>query len=130
YTNTQSNSVVPNNKFIRNNFNIRATQKLSDIFSLDASLNYVTSKGKNPLRQGGNENPVFGLVYGLPRSYDAEKYSQVYIDQENGGRIQDARNYYGSSGLWWNLFMQNREQREQGLRANIDLTANVLPWLN
>ncbi|RYY31652.1 MAG: SusC/RagA family TonB-linked outer membrane protein [Chitinophagaceae bacterium] len=130
YTNTQSNSVVPNNKLSRNNFNIRATQKLSDIFNLDASINYVTTKGRNPLRQGGNENPVFGLVYGLPRSYDAAKYGSRYIDTARGGRRQDATNYYGESSLWWNLYMQNREQREQNLRANIDLTANVLPWLN
>lgn len=130
YTNTQSNSVVPNNKLIRNNFNLRATQKLSDVFNLDASINYVTTKGYNPLRQGGNENPVFGLVYGLPRNYDAAKYSQNYIDTARGGRRQDATNYYGSSGLWWNLYMPDRQQREQNLRANLDLTANVTPWLN
>jgi iron complex outermembrane receptor protein len=130
FTNTQSNSVVPNNKLIRNNFNLRATQKLSDVFNLDASINYVASKGFNPLRQGGNENPVFGLVYGLPRSYDAAKYGNRYIDTARGGRLQDATNYYASSGLWWNLYMQNRTQREQNLRANIDLTANVTPWLN
>ena len=130
YTNTQSNSVVPNNKLTRNNFNLRATQKLSNVFNLDASVNYVASKGFNPLRQGGNENPVFGLVYGLPRSYDADKYSQMYIDTARGGRRQDATNYYGASSLWWNLYMQNREQREQNFRANVDLTANVTPWLN
>ncbi len=54
---------MPRNKMNRNNFNIRATQKLGSIINMDVSVNYTATKSDNPLPNGGNSNPLFAFVY-------------------------------------------------------------------
>jgi iron complex outermembrane recepter protein len=137
YTNTKSNSVMPNNSFKRDVFTLRATQKVNSFFNMDATVTYATSNSLNPIIQGGNSNPLFRLAYSNSRNYDVNYYTNHYIDPNNGGMIGAAGNpspspYQRASmmGVFWNYYQNNYSQKEDNLRANLDMNFNVLPWLN
>ena len=129
YTNTSNNSILPNNKQDKNNFFLRATQKLSNFITIDASLNYNVSKGANPIRQGGNDNPVFAQVYQTPRHLDINYWKNNYTDSA-GGQLNATRNLYGLAGIFFAINNNSTIQSDENLRANVDLTAAVTPWLN
>ena len=137
YTNTKNNSIMPNNSFGRNVFTLRATQKLNKALSMDATVSYAASNSENPLLQGGNSNPIFRLAYSNSRHYDIPYYSNIYIDTVRGGRIGASGNPTSNpyargsmTSVFWNYYQKNINQREDNLRANLDINFNVLPWLN
>jgi iron complex outermembrane recepter protein len=137
YTNTKNNSIMPNNAFGRNVFTLRATQKLNKAINMDAVVTYATSTSKNPLLQGGNSNPIFRLGYSNSRHYDINYYKDLYIDTIRGGRTGASGNPNtnpytrgGMSSVFWNFYQKNITQREDNLRANLDLNIDVLPWLH
>lgn len=137
YTNTNNSSIMPNNNFGRNVFTLRATQKLNKAINMDAMVTYATSTSKNPLLQGGNSNPIFRLGYSNSRHYDIGYYANRYIDTVRGGRTgasgNPTTNPYdrGSmSSVFWSFYEKNITQREDNLRANIDINIDVLPWLH
>ena len=129
YTNNASNSILANNKFIRNNFFLRATQKLSKSISIDANVNYVTTKGANPIRQGGNDNPLFSLVYFNPRHLDIGYWKDNYTDPA-GGLLKNDDDWYGLASIYYNINNENTEVIKQNLRAGLDINANINPWLS
>ncbi|WP_153799897.1 SusC/RagA family TonB-linked outer membrane protein [Foetidibacter luteolus] len=136
YTNTKNNSVMPNNSFKRDVFTLRATQKLSSFLNLDASASYATSYSLNPILQGGNSNPLFRLAYSNSRHYDIGYNSTNYIDTINGGRwgttVANPSPYLRGSmtGVFWSYYQNNVSRREDNLRANLDITATITPWLS
>lgn len=129
YTNNNNKSILPNNKLARNNFSLRATQKLSDFLNLDASINYNTSNGSNPIRQGGNNNPVFAQVYFNPRHLDIDYWKNNYMDSA-GGQLRGDLDYYGLAGIFYDIHNNDVTQKSDNLRANIDMNATITPWLN
>jgi len=133
YTNLYNTSVVPNNSFNKNAFTLRVTQKLSTAISLDASVNYTTGKVKNPINQGGNNNPVFTFMYNAPRSADISYYKTHYNDPVNGGVLKSniaSDPYYFAHSLFFSLYNNNLTRQENNLLANLDLKAQILPWLS
>ncbi|HTE08741.1 MAG TPA: TonB-dependent receptor plug domain-containing protein, partial [Flavitalea sp.] len=137
YTTSRNNSVLPNNNFKRDVFTLRATQKLNSFVNLDASATYVTSNSKNPMIQGGNTSPLFRLAYSNARQYDIPYYMTHYLDTARGGMVgadgnptNDPYARASMNSLWWNIFENAYTQKEDNLRANLDLNVNVLPWLN
>lgn len=114
----------------RNNFNLRATQKIGKIFTLDATVDYTDNNLLNPTRQGGNFNPVFRLVFGRPRSFDINYWANNYVDPVAGGRRQGVNDPYNLTSFFWETFERDEFQNEKVFRTNLDLTANIAPWLN
>ncbi len=88
YSNLYNSSVMPNNDLKRNSFDLRATHKISNAISLDASVNYTNNKILNPIIQGGNSSPLFAFSYWMPRNADINYYNTHYIDSARGGRKQ------------------------------------------
>ena len=133
YTNLYNTSVVPNNSFNKNAFTLRATQKLSNAISLDASVNYTNGKVRNPINQGGNNNPIFTFMYNAPRSADIAYYKTHYTDPVNGGvlKLNVANDpYYFANALFFPLYNNNNTRQENNLLANLDLKAQIFPWLS
>jgi iron complex outermembrane receptor protein len=134
YSNLYNNSVMPNNNLKRNSFDLRATQKISKSISLDASINYTNNSILNPIIQGGNNNPIFGFSYYMPRNADINYYLNNYIDPVNGGRLPigvgEGKDPYLLAYMFWNYFEINTKRVENNLLANLDIHANITPWLN
>jgi iron complex outermembrane receptor protein len=130
YTNMANKGVLPNNKFDRDAIDFRGSQNIGKLFKIDAGVNYTVSDVLNPMNQGNNNSPLFALVYGTPRNYDTNYWKNNYEDKINGGRLRDAADPYGLSSMWYNLYTQNNRQKENNFRGNVELTANLTPWLN
>lgn len=133
YSNLYNTSVMPGNRMDRNNFALRATQKIGKALNLDASVNYSNTNSKNPARNGSRNNPLFAFTYYEPRHVDLDYYTSNYIDPTGGyrGRTNPQnQDPYALSSWAFGFFEDNRVQKENNLIANVDLTAKVTPWLN
>lgn len=131
YSNLDNSTIMPGGTLMkRNNFNFRATSKISEVFDIDAGLDYTSSNIVNPIRQGGNFNPVFRMVYYQPRSLDMDYWMNNYINPINGGAKTGIDDPYGLSGFLWDTFEDVSERTENIMRANIDLNTHITPWLN
>lgn len=131
YSNLYNTSVFPNNSLKRNNFTLRATQKVSKFLNIDAGVTYTNGKIKNPVRQGGNNTALFQFSYYMPRNVDFLYWRNNYLDTELGGRKRGAtKDPYHISSFMFELDNDNATRIENTLRANIDLTANLTSWLN
>lgn len=136
YSNLMNNSVMENNYFKRNTFTLRATQKLGNFISVDANATYVVSNTLNPILQGGNSNPLFRFAYSNARNYDVNYYKNHYIDSVNGGSIGGNGNPTGNpytrnsmTSVFWSYYQNQIKQVEDNLRAGVDITGTITPWL-
>lgn len=131
YSKNITNGIIPNGaKFDRDNFQVRATQKIGNIFDIDASIVYAESKNKNPIRQVSNYNPIFRFNYYRANSIDWDYYLHNYTDNVNGGRIRGSNDPYGLGLYLWTTYNNNQSSNEDNLRANVDLTTHITPWLS
>lgn len=126
YTNTNNTYVNPNTYLKRDNFGLRVGQRVHRLLNIDASVNYSVSKAKNPIFQGGNNSPIFQLVYGNPRNFDTEYWMENYLDSAGG---INRNNPYGMASLFFNQNYRNDLQTEKTLLANVDVTSNITDWL-
>jgi iron complex outermembrane receptor protein len=130
FSTLKNTSIMPaGTELKRNNFNIRGTQKIGKILNLDISADYTDNDMVNPIRQGGNYNPVFRFVYNRPRSMDIDYWSKNYIDPIAGGRRQGTADPYNITEFMFQTFQFNQSRNEKVFRGNIDLTANLTSWL-
>ncbi|HEV7333868.1 MAG TPA: SusC/RagA family TonB-linked outer membrane protein [Flavisolibacter sp.] len=127
YTNTANTYVTPNTDLKRDNFGLRINQRIHRLLNVDASVNYSVTKSKNPLYQGGNNSPLFQMVYFTPRNFDAKYWMENYLDSAGG---VNRNNPYGLANLFFNQHYRNDLQTEKTLLANVDLTSNITSWLN
>ncbi|PWJ60083.1 iron complex outermembrane receptor protein [Dyadobacter jejuensis] len=130
YSNLFNSSVMPSGtEMKRNNFNIRATQKIGKIIDLDVSADYTSNNLLNPTNQGSSYNPVFKFVYYRPRSLDIDYWMNNYIDPNVGGRRRGANDPYSLTDFMWEINERKRMRNEKIFRGNIDLKAQITPWL-
>lgn len=131
YTKTNQSGIVSTNSFKRDNFNLRATQKIGNFLTMDASVSYAVSNSKNPMQQGGQGSLLYRLAYSNSRGFPIDNLFANYIDKVNGGRVQQSPYLRGSvTDDMWTIYQTNVSQKENNLLANLDITANITPWLN
>jgi iron complex outermembrane recepter protein len=131
FSNLRNTSIMPGGTELkRSNFNIRGTQKIGKIFNLDVSADYTDNDMVNPIRQGGNFNPLMRFVLGRPRSMDIDYWANNYIDPVAGGRRQGAADPYGITQFMWETFQFRQVRNEKVFRSNIDLNGTITPWLS
>lgn len=125
-----STGLIPNgSKLDRNTFTVRGTQKLGKIFNVDVSATYAQSKNTNPTREVSNYNPLFRFTYYRANTTDWNYYLKNYMDTVNGGQVQGAADPYGVNTFLWTTFQNNQYSYDDNLRANIDFTTYIRPWL-
>lgn len=127
YSNLYNNSIMPtDNSLTRNVFSLHATQKLSSFLTMDASVSYSTNKIKDPIIQGGNDNPLFFLSYYMARNAPFKYWENHYIDSVHGGRksTPTADPYY-LAHVMWTTFQNHKTQKEDNLLANLDLNIDL-----
>ncbi len=131
YTKTNQSGIVSTNSFSRDNFNLRATQKLGNFLTMDASISYAVSNSKNPMQQGGQGSLLYRLAYSNSRSFPIDNLFANYINKTAGGRTQTSPYLRGSvTDDMWSIYQTNVSQKEDNLLANLDMTANITPWLS
>ncbi len=129
YTNTNNKSIQPTNDFTRNNFNLRATQKIGKYVSMDASMAYATSNSINPLLQGGNSNPLFRFAFSNSRNLPLDYVLNNYLSPNGGSNVVAPYLRGANIGPLWQLYQNRVNQKEDQILANLDLNAKITPWL-
>jgi len=128
YTNTTNEAVLDRNKFARNNFNLRASQKIGKFITMDASVSYANSKTDNPMEIGGN-SPIFRFLFFNVRNLPIDFVRQNYISPNGGSNISPPYTRGANIGPLWQMYQVNVNQSENQLLANMDITAKIRPWL-
>lgn len=128
YTNNNTSGITPKNEYKRNNFNFRATHKLSNRISLDASANYGRTNIENPAINGGNSNLLFSGIYKMSRSFNIDYARKDYIDPVNGGAYNDY-DPYGMSATFSRLYKNNTTQNEDNFQGRLGLNVVLTNWL-
>jgi iron complex outermembrane receptor protein len=130
FSTLKNTSIMPaGTELKRNNFNIRGTQKIGKILTLDVSADYTNNDMINPIRQGGNYNPVFRFVYQRPRSMDIDYWANNYLDPVAGGRRQGTNDPYGMTEFMFQTFQYKQGRNEKVFRGNIDLNGTITDYL-
>ncbi len=131
YTKTSQTGIVSTNKFDRNSFALRATQKVGKFINMDFSINYAASDSKNPMQQGGQGSLLYRLAYSNSRGFPIDNLFANYVDKVNGGRTRISPYLRGSiTDDMWGIYQTNVSQKENSLLANLDITANITSWLS
>jgi len=131
YTKASEQGIVSSNKFDRNSFALRATQKVGKLINMDFSINYAATDSRNPMQQGGQGSLLYRIAYSNSRSYPIANLFDNYIDAVNGGRSLTGPYLRGSmTSNMWTIYQTDVSQKENNLLANLDITANITPWLS
>ncbi len=131
YTKSTEQGIVSTNNFNRNSFALRATQKVGKLINMDFSINYAGSTSKNPMQQGGQGSLLYRLAFANARSLPIGELFENYVDKVNGGRTIRSPYLRGSNtDDMWTIYQTNVIQKESNLLANLDITANITPWLS
>ncbi|MEO8109054.1 MAG: SusC/RagA family TonB-linked outer membrane protein [Ginsengibacter sp.] len=92
YTNTNSNGIIPNNDYKRNNLNLRQTAQVSKNFSIDLKANYIVEDiGNRPM--AGAANHAIATLYALPRSLRLDDVNN--FETTDPSTLALAQNYWG-----------------------------------
>jgi iron complex outermembrane recepter protein len=129
YTNTSNKAIQPTNEFSRNNFNLRATQKIGKFVNMDASFAYAMSNSQNPLQQGGNSNPLFRFGFSNARNLPLDYVLNNYLSPNGGSNVVQPYLRGANIGPLWQMYQVRVNQKEDQILANVDLTAQITPWL-
>jgi len=131
YSNASAKGVSPNNKFGRNNFNLRATHRMGKAIILDVGATYVNSQSHNPQfggeRWNMNNNLLYSLSYSLPRYYDLKHWMDNYLDPINGG--YNTADVSGRAATLFALYENKQVQIEDNFRGTFNGRVNFTDWL-
>ena len=131
---TNSDGMVPNNRYNRYNFTFRnTTSLLNDKMKLDVGASYIIQNDRNMVNQGVYSNPLvstylfprsddFSLVKVFERWSDARKINLPYWPQGEGSlRMQNP---------YWIAYRNLHENDKKRYMMSAGLTYDVLDWLN
>jgi len=131
---TNSNGILPNNKYNRYNFNARNTTTFAnEKLVLDLNASYVLQDNKNMVSQGQYYNPLPAL-YLFPRGDD---FDEIRLYQRHDTALGYMKQYwpYGDASLslqnpYW---IQNnivRKSEKKRYMLNASLSWKIADWIN
>ena len=131
---TNSDGMIPNNRYNRYNFTFRnTTSLLNDKMRLDVGASYIIQNDRNMINQGVYSNPLvstylfprsddFSLVKVFERWSDARKINLPYWPQGEGNlRMQNP---------YWIAYRNLHENNKKRYMLSAGLTYDVLDWLS
>ncbi|HEY6899198.1 MAG TPA: SusC/RagA family TonB-linked outer membrane protein [Puia sp.] len=133
YANTWANGIQPNNKLLRNNFNLHETAKLlNNKLTVDGNVSYITQKINNSPAIGIYQNTLTGL-YLFPRGLDILPFKNAYLNPDSTGFAR--QNWPFNDGLyqqnpWWIVNMEPSTANRKRILFNGSIRYEVASWLN
>lgn len=131
---TNSEGIVPNNKYDRLNFTIRNSSTfLNDKLQLDLGASYVRQKDQNMISQGQYWNPIMA-AYLFPRGENwediknFERYDESRKIPVQYWPVSDAT--YGNQNPYWTAYRNVMPSEKSRYMFNVGLTYKIFDWLN
>jgi TonB-linked SusC/RagA family outer membrane protein len=134
YANTIANGILPNNKLLRHNFDVRQMASfLNGRLSLDAHLSFVIQQTDNSPALGLTSNPLAGL-YLFPRGRDFTPYKDNW-SVYNPERKLDVQNWpFNSSVLqvnpYWLINKFTNTDKRHRTMFNTSAKYEVMPGMH
>jgi TonB-linked SusC/RagA family outer membrane protein len=123
YTNTASNSILPNSGLTRHNFNLRSNIKLTDKFRLDAKATYFYQEARRRPDQG--TEGIMAYLYPMPRNTvlgDLKDYQDPETLQVNS--YAD-----GQGNPYWLLFNDRNDDIRHRFQGFVKLDYDFTDYL-
>ncbi|MDG3582423.1 SusC/RagA family TonB-linked outer membrane protein [Galbibacter pacificus] len=131
YTNSDLESILPNSKVKRNNFNLRGTANLSDKLSLDAKITYFIQNAQNRPTQG--TEGVVAYLWPLARNVainDLKNYQDINnpIDPNDPYRVIAPTSSGGNP--YWMLYNDYNGDKRTRVTGFAKLNYQFTDWLS
>jgi len=123
-----SNGTLPNNSFDRIALLAKASHKISKDVELEAGVTFSNSTPRNAQPNIG-ENFINGT---WDRTYNAAYFRDKYKGSHGGLASTEYGDEYGyvpGRGVWWSIWENEYKQKENVVRPNLKLTAQITPWM-
>jgi TonB-linked SusC/RagA family outer membrane protein len=129
YTNNYQTGIVPKQAYLRNSLNLNVGRSFSPKFDVRATVNYVSSIGKNrPIQSSNNSSSLTQIVHFLPRTVDINALRENYFDPVTGQQITLTPAKTGNNP-YWVINNNTSEGNVERIYGNAILSYKPLPWL-
>ena len=125
YSNTQSNSILPNADLTRHNFNLRAITHLTDKLTIDSKATYFYQEADNRAVQG--TEGIMATLYGIPRNIDINDLKDFQNEEDFSVRT------YGpptSGNPYWILNNDVNEDYRDRIQGFVKLNYEFTDYLS
>lgn len=123
YTNTHSESILPNSGIDRHNFNLRGMATINDKLTLDAKATYFQQHGENRPKLG--TEGVMSYVYNIPRNAAIDDYRD-YQDPET---LEAVSHSTLGANPYWMMYEDRREDWRHRFTGFVKAEYQFAPWL-
>ncbi|MFW5753696.1 MAG: SusC/RagA family TonB-linked outer membrane protein, partial [Marinilabiliaceae bacterium] len=123
YTNTDSESILPNAGIDRHNFSLRGMTTINDKLTLDAKATYFQQHGKNRPKLG--TEGVMSYVYNIPRNAEIDDYRD-YQDPET---LEAVSHSTLGANPYWMMYEDRREDWKHRVQGFVKAEYQFFPWL-
>ncbi|TAJ12728.1 SusC/RagA family TonB-linked outer membrane protein [Marinilabiliaceae bacterium JC017] len=124
YTNTTSNSILPNSRINRHNFNLRGFARIADKLTVDAKATYFYQYGKNRPTLG--TEGVMSYVYDIPRNADINDYKD-YQDPET---LKAVSHSALGANPYWMMYNDRKEDWRNRFQGFAKIQYEFTDWLS
>lgn len=133
YTNLYNKGQLPNNKLDRNNFDFRTSGQLNKVISMNAGVSYAITHGFNVWNQSrdffnNGTNIGFLTYYEVPRSANIQAFYDNSILPDGSRRDFSTFNRINSAFNRMDYF--NQDRKENSILGNLEIKAQLNPWLD
>ncbi|HSU49464.1 MAG TPA: TonB-dependent receptor plug domain-containing protein, partial [Segetibacter sp.] len=129
YTNNYQTGIVEKQSYLRNSLNLNAGRSFSPKFDVRATLNYVSTIGKNrPIQGSNNSNSLTQIIHFLPRTVDVNALKENYADPVTGQQITLTPNKTGNNP-YWVINNNTSESNVERIYGNVVLSYKPFSWL-
>ena len=129
-----ADGTLPNNSFQRLSALAKASHKITDKITVEASMSFANSMPKNSPYAIGQyfTSNIYSFDDGFGRSYDSDYYRHKYKGDHGGSASNSYGDKYGSTpahNLWFKLYENNYTQKETSVRPTLNVSVDLLDWL-
>ncbi|WP_242203799.1 SusC/RagA family TonB-linked outer membrane protein [Aestuariivivens insulae] len=135
YTNSDIESILPNSRLDRHNFNLRGFAKLSDKLTFDGKVTYFLQDAKNRPNQG--TEGVAAYLYGMARNVrisDLKVYQDLTSPIHNHDQADEISPYdeiaSGVGNPYWNMFQNQNKDNRSRISGFAKLDYRFNDWLS
>ncbi len=127
YTNNFNQGILPNNKLMRHNLNLRINNQIGKRLTTDAKITFTNQDIQNKPRSGEESSSTMNL-YKVPRSVDLNNVYNTFEDE--AGRPT----YWGSSSIYmnpyWTINRTFASEKRNRVIALGSVKYDLTNWLN